>query len=455
MIGTAAVPAGLTGTLVANARSAFERPLGSEEQAAVARIILDWFGVTLAGFEEPVSRILRAEFADSSSGTACIVGTAGRAAPARAALINGTTSHAMDYDDVQMLIGHPSTVIVPAALALAQERGASEDEFLRAVVAGTDAARFVGSLVMPAHYDSGFHSTATVGAFGAAVASGVLMQLDEEKLACAVGLAATQAAGLKCMFGTMAKPFHAGRAASAGVDAARLAARGMTAERHSLEAAQGFLATQAGQGIPPGWSAPRYGEGLREMLFKFHASCYLTHPAIEATRALKERHGLSAASMHRIRVRVPASFLSVCAIDEPSTGLEVKFSLRHMVAMTIAGLDTASPVTYSDGTAREPHLVALRQRVEIAGDWPEKSSSQVTAWMNDGRELTQTSDMSIAETDTAALTRKLQAKFRSLTAPLLGVARSEELLSHIGALGTRRGLDELVRLAEIPVGNRP
>ncbi|MFO1465506.1 MAG: hypothetical protein U1F35_03545 [Steroidobacteraceae bacterium] len=99
--------------------------------------------------------------------------------------------------------------------------------------------------------------------------------------------------------------------------------------------------------------------------------------------------------------------------------------------------------------------MALRQRVEVAGDWPEKSSSQVTAWMNDGRELTQISDMSIAETDTADLTRKLQAKFRSLTAPLLGVARSEELLSHIGALGTRRGLDELVRLAEIPVGSGP
>lgn len=175
--------------------------------------VLDWYGVTLAGSNEPVARILREEIATSGQGSSSIVGFNLRCSPVDAALINGATSHALDYDDVHPLIGHPTAAVLPAVLSIAEAKGRSGMDVLRAFIAGYEAAGFVGSLVMRSHYERGFHSTATVGSFGAAAAAGLLLDLDEAQMAVALGLAGTQAAGLKSMFGTMAKPFHAGRAA--------------------------------------------------------------------------------------------------------------------------------------------------------------------------------------------------------------------------------------------------
>ena len=207
--------------------------------------VLDWYGVTLAGSNEPVARILREEIATSAQGPSSIAGFNLRCSPVDAALINGATSHALDYDDVHPLIGHPTAAVLPAVLSIAEAKGRSGMDVLRAFIAGYEAAGFVGSLVMRSHYERGFHSTATVGSFGAAAAAGLLLDLDEAQMAVAFGLAGTQAAGLKSMFGTMAKPFHAGRAAANGVLAARLAARGFTANPGVLEVAQGFVATQS------------------------------------------------------------------------------------------------------------------------------------------------------------------------------------------------------------------
>ena len=222
--------------------------------------VLDWYGVTLAGSNEPVARILREEIATSGQGSSSIVGFNLRCSPVDAALINGATSHALDYDDVHPLIGHPTAAVLPAVLSIAEAKGRSGMDVLRAFIAGYEAAGFVGSLVMRSHYERGFHSTATVGSFGAAAAAGLLLDLDEAQMAIALGLAGTQAAGLKSMFGTMAKPFHAGRAAANGVLAARLAARGFTANPGVLEVAQGFVATQSDGDPSADMPLPRRGQ---------------------------------------------------------------------------------------------------------------------------------------------------------------------------------------------------
>ena len=164
---------------------------------------------------------------------------------------------------------------------------------LRAYIAGYETAGFVGSLVMRSHYERGFHGTATLGSFGAAAAAGLLLDLDEAQMAIALGLAGTQAAGLKSMFGTMAKPFHAGRAAANGVLAARLAARGFTANAGVLEDAQGFVATQSDADPSAEKPLPRPGSLVVGTLFKYHAACYLTHSSIEAIKQLRRQLAFS------------------------------------------------------------------------------------------------------------------------------------------------------------------
>src|SRR5215469_6179450 len=273
--------------------------------------VLDWYGVTLAGTNEPVARIMREEMAASAQGPSSIVGFDLRCAPADAALVNGATSHALDYDDVHPMIGHPTAAVLPAVLAIAETSGRSGIDVLRAFVAGYEAAGFVGSLVMRSHYERGFHSTATIGSFGAAAAAGLLLDLDEGQMAIALGLAGTQAAGLKSMFGTMAKPFHAGRAAANGVLAARLAARGFTANPGVLEVAQGFIATQSDGDPSADVSLPRSGSMVVETLFKYHAACYLTHSSIEAIKLLRRQLSFSGPDVASMDIHVTHGHLSV------------------------------------------------------------------------------------------------------------------------------------------------
>jgi 2-methylcitrate dehydratase PrpD len=405
------------------------------QYAAVRRILIDWLGVALAGTTEPVARILRAEYA-SEAGAASVLG-GGRASTADAALINGTTGHALDYDDVQEFIGHPATVVVPAALAVAEAVDASGEQLARAIIAGYDAARFVGMLAMPGHYDHGFHSTATIGAFGAMAASAALMNLGSEDMENAIGLAATQAAGLKSMFGTMAKPFHAGRAASAGVVAARLAARGMTANRESLETDQGFLATQAHQAVPADWRAPRFGESLDHLLFKYHASCYLTHSSIEAVRQLARDHGLGPDDVAGIVLQVPAGHLKVCNIEEPATGLESKFSLRQVVAMTLSGHDTADIAVFNDTLAQDEGLRRLRGRISVQSDVDGAFGARVALTRVNGETLAAFCDVSEAEIGANDLDDRLDGKFSALAKPLIGSDRVHQILDlsyDIGAI---------------------
>ena len=236
----------ITAELATICRSVRYEDLPAEALYAARQCLLDWLGVTVAGHDEPLARLLREEVSEQGGrAQATIVGSDERVSASQAALVNGATSHALDYDDVLMAMsGHPSVPVWPALLALAELRGAGAREVLAAFVAGIEMEARTGHLVMPGHYATGFHATGTLGAFGAAAACAHLLELTEEQWLHALGIAGAQAAGLKSMFGTMCKPLHAGKAAQNGLLAATLAARGYTSDTTVLESAQGFTATQ-------------------------------------------------------------------------------------------------------------------------------------------------------------------------------------------------------------------
>ena len=377
--------------------------------------ILDWLGVTYAGISEPLSVKLRQSLA--TGGPCSIVGTGLSASAHDAALINGATSHALDYDDVN-LMGHPTAPILPAILAVGETEGSSGEEILLAFIAGYEAATLIAQQAMPSHYIRGFHSTGTLGAFGAAAGAARLLKLDTETTAHALGLAGTQAAGLKSMFGTMAKPFHAGKAASNGVLAAMLAAKGFEARPDVLETAQGFLDTQS-DAEPKDLNDYTLGDHVRNNLFKYHAACYLTHSTMEGLKQIISAQSLTPNLVKEVAINVPNAHLGVCNIQDPVSGLETKFSLRHCAALVLHDFDTASIATYSDENAVRSELVSLRQKVNVIGNLDPGTQSEITLTTKTGQSFAVTFDVGVPAADLKKQQADLTDKFVSLTGPLI------------------------------------
>lgn len=425
--------------------------LPADARTLVRQCLLDWFAVTLAGAQEPLTHMLAEEAREQGGHPHCTVVGHGFATGSRqAALINGAASHALDYDDVNMsFTGHPTVVLVPALLALAESKGASGAAFMTAFVAGYETMCRVGVATSPGHYALGFHATGTIGTFGAAAACAHLLGLDADDTSVALGIAATQAAGMKSMFGTMCKPLHAGKASADGLLAAQLAARGYTSRSDAIEAVQGFAATHGPDFKPEAaLRPPARGLHVLHNLFKYHAACYGTHAAIEATRTLCEQHRLSPADVRRVVVRVPANSDGVCNIAAPRSGLEAKFSLRHTVAMALAGVDTADLASYDDAAIDDPTVLALRERVlvELDPGCDDMTLAEVAIHTTAGAVLRQHHDSGMPATDLAAQQARLEAKFRCLAQPLIGDAASNALLNMIARLEELPDLSPLAGL---------
>jgi len=451
---------GVTGELIKKVSAIDYKTLPANAVEYAKHCFLDWLGVTLAGSREPLVALLRAQAESDVAvpGRSALIG-GGSAAPSWAALINGSASHALDFDDVVSAMGgHPSVPVVPAALVEAQNRHASGADFLTALIAGVEMECRVGTLSAPQHYAVGFHPTGTVGTFGAAAACCHLAGLDSEGWARAFGLAAAQAAGLKCMFGTMTKPFHAGKAASNGLLAAQLAARGFTAHSAALEAEQGFLETQAGGANTDGLAELGTELGITRVLFKYHAACYLTHATIEAVQDIQNRHRLDAAQVREIRVTVPPGHLRVCHIREPRTGLEGKFSLRFTTALAFS-LRSTGEEAFTDAAVAEASLVSLRDRVVIepVTDLPNNYSSHVVVELDNGQRFEGQGDVSrpASADELAEQWNKLCRKFTELAEPVLGQRRCRRLIELVGALQSASSLDEIIILTNPDIEDMP
>ncbi|HVH77606.1 MAG TPA: MmgE/PrpD family protein [Stellaceae bacterium] len=441
----------LTRVLAAQSAGLADESVSGAARELVRQCVLDYLGVAIAGAGDPLVRIILDETAEAGGAAeASIIGHAGRLPALAAALVNGAAGHALDYDDVNMAMpGHPSVAILPALLALAEARHAGGREVATAFVAGYETACRIGLAVRPGHYDIGFHSTGTLGAFGAAAACARLLGLSAERTAAALGVAGTQAAGLKSQFGTMCKPFHAGKASQNGLFSARLAARGFSSRPDILECAQGFAATHGPDFAPEAaLAAPDKGFHLFANLFKYHAACYLTHAPIECARRLRDEHGLAPERVGRITLEIDGSLDKVCNIAAPQDGLEAKFSLRHTVAMALSGIDTAGLGNYGAESARDPALGRLRERVEITfrHGWAQTQAA-LTVELDDGRVLRATHDAGIPAADIGAQGERLAQKFTALAEPVLGAARTRELREAVAGLDELPDIATLARLA--------
>jgi 2-methylcitrate dehydratase PrpD len=423
-----------------------------ERVRSVARqCVIDYYGVALAGADDPLVAIVLDELGEAGGNPqASIIGHSVRLPALSAALVNGAAGHALDYDDVNLAMpGHPSVAILPGLLALAEQRRSPGREVIAAFVAGYETACRIGAALRPGHYDLGFHATGTVGCFGAAAACARLLGLDPDATARALGIAGTQAAGLKSQFGTMCKPFHAGKASHNGLLAARLAARGFSSRPDVVECEQGFAPTHGPDFRPDAALAdPPGGFHILANLFKYHAACYLTHGPNETARTLRARDSLRPEQIAHITLKLDRSCDRVCNIPAPTDGLEAKFSLRQTVAMALAGVDTASLGAYSRATATDPALVALREKVvlDFQENWPQ-AAAEIEVALNDGRVLRTTHDAGIPSADIAAQGERLAAKFDALAEPVLGTARARELRRAIDRLDTLSDSGEIARLA--------
>jgi 2-methylcitrate dehydratase PrpD len=394
--------------------------------------VLDWLGVAIAGANEPVARglgdvVIGEGREPAAAGAATVFGRKLRASPLQAALVNATSAHALDYDDsLDALEGHATTPVLPGLIALAEARDLPPTRLLGAYVAGLDCAWLLGTMVNPAHYEHGWHATATLGALAGAGAAANLLELDRDACERCLGLAALQAAGLKSAFGTMGKPLQVGRAAEAGLLSALLVERGSTAPGRILERPQGFLRTYGADPRPRNDPLGPGEHAVERLLFKYHAACHATHPAIEAIARLRAEARIEVDAITRIDVDVVPSLERICGVGVPTTGLEAKFTLPGAVAMALLELDTADPAAFSDRLVTRPDYLALLEKVAVHpvegfGAWTSRVRIQTPQGERSCR-------VDISESIPPARTRAaVEAKFLALTVPSLGTAPAAAL----------------------------
>ena len=345
--------------------TADQSDLPSDVMAILRLSMLDWMACGIAGIDEPVSCITRG-MAQEEGGKPQASTFGGPKMPARAAaLVNGTTSHALDYDDTHFAhIGHPSVAVFSAALAAAEREGADGQTLQTAALIGMEASIRVGMWLGRGHYQIGFHQTATAGAFGAALASARIMGLEESAMMSVLGLTATRAAGLKSQFGTMGKPYNAGIAAATGLEAALLVARGFDSFAQGLDGPQGFGDTH--HGAADGAATKGLGDTWQfaTISHKFHACCHGLHAALEAVATLK----VNPQDISDISVQTHPRWMTVCNQPAPDTGLGAKFSYATVLPMALLGQDTARLDSYTDALCARPDIQALRAKVNVTAD---------------------------------------------------------------------------------------
>lgn len=414
------------------------------------RCLLDYLGVTLAGWHEPTVRIAQSVLTKQHSGTTASLLGGGRASGLDAALLNGIASHVLDFDDTHdPTILHGSGPILSAALAAAEMTGAPSSALVAAHTIAFEVAARVALAVHPDHYDRGFHVTGTAGTLGAAAAAGRLLGLDEEQMAHALSTAAAQAAGLREMFGSMTKSLHAGKAAANGFLSALLAQEGWVSAPAGLEGRRGYWSvlasdadpSRATDGLGQCWELHRNG-------FKPYACGVVTHPVIDGVSALARTSRMAATEIAEIRCRVNPYVLELTGKREPQTGLEGKFSIFHCAA--VAYLDgTARLRQFTDDAVLRPEVVALRQLVRAEADSSlPTSGAQVSVHTKDGRSWTTEVTAAKGTPDNPMTDQDLTEKFLDVAGPYLGPRGADSICRRALTAGSLKNVRELIDLVE-------
>ena len=353
-----------------NALSFSELPPEAIHWAKVG--ILDLVGVTLASAAEDTARIVGNVLSrGAAGGTSLVFGGNARLNALDAALVNGTASHALDFDDCNNTIGgHPSAPILPALIALADDIGATGREFITAYVAGFETECKIAMGVHFYHYTHGWHPSATLGVFGSAAACARLMKLPDDQVATALSIAASLASGIKANFGTMVKPLHIGHCSRNGLFAALLARDGYSASDRAFEHKQGFFNVFNGEGnydagkILPAWANP-LDIVKPAIAIKQYPCCGSTHSALDAMLALAREHKPLPDDIERVDVWTHPRRLEHTNRPEPKSALDAKFSVQYCMARAL--VDRRVAIEHFDGKAyEEPAIRKLLPRVHAA-----------------------------------------------------------------------------------------
>ena len=408
--------------------------IGAQARAQARNAVLDTLGVILAGRDDECARLAHGlAVSEGGAPVARIIGATERTSASWAAFVNGTAGHALDYDDVDfVMLGHPSVTLVPALIALAEERGIGGARVLEAYTIGFELLHVLGRTVNPQHYRRGFHATATLGSVGVAGASAYLLGLDEAQITNALSLGASGSAGLVSNFGTMTKPFHAGQSSRAGLVAARLAEGGFTAAADTLET--GFTAALAAEGIGPtahefadweravgAWGQPwDIEEGV---CVKIHPCCAMTHPGIDAMLDLVNTEDIAVSDVAALGARASTMTLKVLRYKEATTSLEGKFSMPFCLASALVDRKVGIR-QFEEASVVRPEIAALQKRVafeldeDMAREDPETEAAGVWVKLKDGRELTRFFPRALGHIENPLTELELKEKFLECVADL-------------------------------------
>jgi 2-methylcitrate dehydratase PrpD len=429
-------------------------------QARTATV--DTIGVTLAGIEEDCTRILlRTPGVAAAPGVSLIFGGSRRTSALDATLINGTASHALDYDDFSSVMGgHQSVPLIALLFALGEERHASGRQVMAAYIIGIETEIRIARAVNYHHYDKGWHPTATLGVLGAAAAAAHLMALDQAKTTTALAIAASLANGLKANFGTMVKPLHVGHSARNGLFAALLAEGGFDANAEVFEHHQGFLNVFNGPGnfdaerMLADWAAPLEIEDASIALKQFPC-CGSTHPAITMMLDLVREEGIRADDVARVEVMPHRRRLRHTNKPDPRTSLEAKFSVQYVVVRALVDgavrLKDFEGDAYLDPAVRRILAVTeARPHPDMADDAPQQWGAEVIVTLRDGRRLSRRVEELVGRGgDNPMSTAELWDKFQDCAERALPRAQIAPLFEKLQIFDSVADIGEVTALLEV------
>ena len=409
------------------------------------RAVIDWYAALLPGsLVAPATVLEQALTEDLDRGNARLA-TGRRATLRTAALINGAASHSVEFDDIYRDAGyHPGSPVISAALAAAQSTGASGETFLRGVIVGYETSTRIGEAVMPSHYRF-WHTTGTVGAFGAAAAVATVLGCNREQFAHALGTVGSFASGLQQAFRSqcMTKPLHGGHAADVGAMAAMGAAKGLTGALDMLEGDVGFGAAMS---VNPDWSKALKDLGvdyhITRVTFKNHGCCGHTFAPIDGVLHLRKTHGFTWRDLKRVKIATYKAGTDITNNPDPEGEYQAKFSLQYVTAHALVH-GSVRLVAFAPERLLDPDVRAVLAKVEVVADpvlskgYPGQRAAHVEVELNDGQVLKHFQPTRKGDPEMPLTDAEVNDKFLELATPVIGDVAARELLAALWALDQR------------------
>lgn len=416
-------------------------PIDRDVQWAVRRAILDWFATTLPGCVRAPATMLASAFPEPDGSGAAWSYVDGRAStPRRAALLNATASHTVEFDDIFKDGGyHPGSPTIAAAMALAQHLGSNLEDLHRAIVAGYEVGCRISLAIQPSHYTY-WHTTSTVGTIGAAVAGALLLGGDEQCIGNAIALSSSFAGGHQqnLQGAGLAKALHPGHAADAGLMAAMAAAAGITGSPDSLHAENGLAA--ATSDTTGDWVAALAGLGewtpITRMTVKAHGCCGHIFPALDAIGVVSTQHAFGHAEIARIEVYGYRATETMCNRPHPVSPQDARFSLQYCMAARLL-LGAVRLAAFEEDTMARADIRELMTKIHLSDDpslsseYPRRRQARLRVTLRDGRVLEHLQRTRRGDPEDPLTDAEITAKFHELASGILTEGDADSLLETI------------------------